>query len=149
MLEIKEKIEHLLEPILERHNAFCLEVQVRNARRGKLARIFVDTDAGITVDKCAEISRDLAHELSGVVEDLYQLEVSSPGLDRPLRLLRQYHKNIERKLKVKYTRDQEVALMTATLVSVVDDHLTFRPNGGEAVTLSFDQIIESKEELPW
>lgn len=151
MIENKRKVEELAEPVLERHEAFLVEAQVRNEHGGKMVQLFVDTDRGITIKQCAEISRDLSRvfDEERLFDGNYQLEVSSPGIGRPLKLLRQYHKNIGRRFRVKFTGEPEPKFMTATLVSVVHDQLTFQPEKGEAITLAFERILESKEELPW
>lgn len=149
--EIKQKIQHVLKPILERRGAFLVDLQIRNERGQRLVQVFTDTDEGIQIEDCAEISRELSPELEGgeILQGSYHLEVSSPGIDRPLRVLRQYHKNIGRRFTVRYKRANETGELKARLVSVQDDQLTFLPDGGEAVMLPFAQIIESKEELPW
>ena len=150
--ETKEKIQKTLLPILDKRDAFLLDVNIRFERGARIIQAFVDTDKGITIDECADISRDLSHEIDSVqvLEGVtYQLEISSPGLDRPLKLLRQYHKNVGRRFKVKYSTEAEPAFLTATLVAVADDKVTFQQENGEALTIPFSQIIESREELPW
>lgn len=151
MLENRRKVEELAEPVLEKHDAFLVDVQVRNERGGKMVQLFIDTDRGITIEQCADISRDLSRVFDDerLFDGNYQLEVSSPGIDRPLRFLRQYHKNIGRRFRVKFAGESEPKFITATLVSVVDNQLTFQPEKGEAITLAFERILESKEELPW
>ena len=151
MLEIKQKIEELAVPVIERRGAFLVDAQVRNERGGKMVQLFVDTDAGITIAQCAEISREVAKEFDTrrVFEGSYFLEVSSPGIDRPLRLLRQYHKNIGRRFKVRYSGEVEQKIISGKLIAVVGETVTLQPDSGEAVTVSFPHIIESKEELPW
>ncbi len=138
-------------PLLAPHDAFLVDVQVRNERGAKLVQIFVDTDAGIRIDQCAAISRDVAREFEShhLLEGKFHLEVSSPGIDKPLKLLRQYQKNTGRRFKVKFAGDPDPKFLSATLVSVIGEQLTFQPDKGEAVTLPFSQMIESKEELPW
>jgi ribosome maturation factor RimP len=151
MVEIKRTVEEFVQPILERRKAFLVDLQMRNERRGTMIQLFIDTDRGITIDECAEISRELTRVLDGegMFDGNYQLEVSSPGIERPLRLLRQFHKNIGRRFRVKYAGDLEPKIMSARLVSVEENRLTFQPDQGEAVTIAFEQILESKEELPW
>jgi ribosome maturation factor RimP len=151
LAELKQKIEESIGPILALRNAFLVDLQVRQERGGKLVQAFVDTDEGITIDLCAAISRDLNRNLAldRVIEGPYNLEVSSPGIDRPLKLLRQYRKNIGRRYKVKYRQDSEHQTLTGILTAVSDDRLTFKSDVGEELTLSFSQVIESKEELPW
>ncbi len=150
--QIKREISTTVAPILDRRGAFLLDVNVRFERRARIIQVFADTDDGITINECAEISRELSRELDAgdrLGPAPYQLEVSSPGIDRPLKLLRQYHKNIGRRFHVKFKSGTEPATMTATMVSVVDDQITFQEENGEPISLSFDQIIESQEELPW
>ena len=118
---------------------------------GKPVGVLGRDDLGIKVGECSEISRELGKVLdeAGFFERPYHLEVSSPGIDKPLRLLRQYHKNVGRRFKVAYRLEGKPATLIGKLESILDDRLTFSPENGEPLTLEFSQIIESKEELPW
>ena len=149
--ELKRTVQELILPILEAKRAFLVDVQVRGEQGVKIIQAFVDTDSGITIAECADISRELNKVLglSQIIEGAYNLEVSSPGIDKPLKLLRQYFKNIGRTYKVRYGKDSEEFSLIGTLTDVTDDCLTFSPEQGEPLTLMFSQIIESKEELPW
>ena len=151
MPEISEKLKSLLAPVLDQRKAFLIDVVVRNERGGKLVQVFVDTDIGVTIEQCSEISRELAGEIEqkNVIETSYRLEVSSPGIDKPLRLLRQYRKNIGRRFNVTFEKTGTRATIVGLLSSIVDDVLTFAPDKGEPVTIRFSEIVESKEELPW
>lgn len=151
MSEIREKVQTLLSSILDRQAAFLIEVSIRNERSGKLIQVYADTDKGITIEECAQISRELERELDreGVIPGPYKLEVSSPGLERPLKLLRQYRKNIGRRFKVLHQLPDSRTTLVGRLESVAEDKLTFQTDGGESVTLDFSKIIETKEELPW
>lgn len=76
-------LEGLLEPTLAGLGYELVDTQVSN--RGRFLRIFMDKPGGITVDDCAAVSRHLSHLLEVEGVDYDRLEVSSPGLDRPLR----------------------------------------------------------------
>lgn len=151
MTEILEKMSFLLSPILEQHAAFLVDMSIRNERGGKLFQAFVDTDKGITIEECAIISRELAQELDrgNLIQGAYRLEVSSPGIDKPLRMLRQYRKNVGRSFKVLYQSAETRTTIIGKLQSVEDERLTFETEKGETIALDFTKIIESKEELPW
>ena len=151
MTEIREKVEKLLSRILEQHEAFLIDVAIRSERGGKLIQAFVDTDKGITIESCAQISRELASDLErdGIIQGSYRLEVSSPGIDKPLRMLRQYRKNVGRRFKVIHQAPDSESMLVGTLEAVEDEKLTFKTDAGGTVTLDFSKIIESKEELPW
>jgi len=90
------EIIHECEP-----EAFVVELDLHRSKRHQL-RILLDTDKGITLLKCAEISRKVSRMLdaSDEIKSAYDLEVSSPGLSKPLQVYRQYVKNIGRKVVV-------------------------------------------------
>lgn len=151
MTEIREKIKKLLLPITEATDSFVVDVAVRNERGGKLIQAFVDTDKGITIDVCAEISRELARALdqSSIIQTSYRLEVSSPGIDRPIGMLRQYPKNVGRRFKVTYQEAELQKPLIGKLQNVNGEQLEFQTDAGEVVSIEFTKIIESKVELPW
>lgn len=96
--DIKKLAEEYLLP-----GQFLVDVVI-SARKGpKKVVVLVDGDAGFSIEDCAELSRHLAKTLEdrNLIEDNYLLEVSTPGLDHPLKFKRQYMKNIGRFLKVK------------------------------------------------
>ena len=77
--------------------------------------VFVDSDSQVTFEKCRKISRFLEEHLDqeGWLGDRYVLEVSSPGVGRPLKFLRQYHKNIGRKVEVTTSEGKQVGQLVA------------------------------------
>jgi ribosome maturation factor RimP len=97
----REKIQNLVAEILS-DDMFIVGVSVGS---GNTIAVSVDSDAGISIDKCVEINRYIEQNLDRQAED-FSLEVSSPGLTQPLRVLRQYYKNIGRKIEV-LTRNGE------------------------------------------
>lgn len=147
----RRKIEALLPPVLAASGAYLVELSVKHDGRGKLVRVLIDTDAGITIGQCAEISRELGRLIDAgqVLTETYRLEVSSPGIDQPLRLLRQYAKNVGRRYTVRYRTGEETRSASAVLERVEGDQILFRLEAGEELTLAFDAIVESKEILPW
>ena len=80
-------VEQLLQPILDAMGLELVELEFKKNGRSYVLRIFIDKPGGINLDDCAEVSRELSVQLD--VEDCipgrYTLEVSSPGLDRPLK----------------------------------------------------------------
>lgn len=86
----------------------CFIVEIESLP-GKKLNVFLDCDSGLSLSKCQKVSRHLEAYLDEFVwKDLkYTLEVSSPGIDRPLKILRQYTKNIGREVKVKVIESGE------------------------------------------
>ena len=104
--ERKEELKKLVQPVVEDmgFELFDLELSVRG--RKSVIQIFLDKEEGISLDDCAEVSREVSTILD--VEDLipwsYILEVSSPGLDRPLRIPQDF-KRFRGKLAQVVTRE--------------------------------------------
>ena len=101
-MTIKEQLEVLLNPMLDEDNIFLVDIIIKPSKVSQKITILLDSDEGITIQECTSISRRLAKQLEEleVFSEAYTLEVSSPGLDQPLILLRQYRKNLGRNLKV-------------------------------------------------
>ena len=98
---IEEKIAALLAAKFQEEaflHCFPIEVRQNNTK----LQVFIDSDEGVTFDTCQKVSRYLEQHLDqeGWLGEAYTLEVSSPGLSRPLSLPRQYPKHIGRRLEV-------------------------------------------------
>ncbi|MCB0397812.1 MAG: ribosome assembly cofactor RimP [Flavobacteriales bacterium] len=115
----KVDIEQALEEKLSGTPLFTVLVDVKDGNRIK---VLVDGDEGITIDQCVEINRFLLKRFDRDQED-YALEVSSPGLGEPLRLERQYRKNIGRALEVQLKNGEAVR---GTLSAVTPETLTLQ-----------------------
>jgi ribosome maturation factor RimP len=104
--EIVDRVVEILQPLLDEHRFELVEVVYRREGRGKILRVFLDKEGGITIDDCAEISRELSSLLDvyDFIPGKYTLEVSSPGLTRPLRKPADYTKYRGRKVKIHTSR---------------------------------------------
>lgn len=118
---------------------------------GNDIKIFLDADDGITIEKCSSINKALYKyiEESGFFPNgNFSLEVSSPGIDEPLKLHRQYKKNIGRKIEVLMTDNTKIE---GTLLNVSDDEITVEEKTGKGnkiniktITISFNEIKHTK-----
>lgn len=99
-MPLTDSIREIIERIIAESDTYLVDVLVSDSKIRKKITVFVDSDAGILVDECSRISQELGVELDEIIEIAYVLEVSSPGADTPLKLERQYKKNIGRSLKV-------------------------------------------------
>jgi len=84
---IEERIVELIAPIVEDFGLELVEVEYRREGASWVLRIFIDKEGGVTLDDCADLSREIdpVIEAEDVISHAYRLEVSSPGLDRPLK----------------------------------------------------------------
>jgi ribosome maturation factor RimP len=86
------KIEEVIVPVIQAHGLTLVELEWRRQGRRYALRVFVDKPGGVSIDDCQRVSREAGDvlEVSGVIPESYDLEVSSPGLDRPLRTDREF-----------------------------------------------------------
>jgi len=135
---------------LEREDMFLVDVIFRKGRQS-LVHVLVDTDSGVKLAECVSISRKMSAllEEDPIMQFPYTLEVSSPGLDRPLDSPRQYLKNIGRELIVQTIEGEPV---TGVLDSVNVSGIVLKvsiPKKKETSlqAVSFDMIKESKVKI--
>ncbi len=146
-----EKIQERVAEVLEGTDAFLVDLALRGSDTMPVIEVFVDTDAGISVEECARISRRLFERLEkeNDIPGNYRLDVSSPGVDRPLKLWRQYPRHVGRKMRVDVRRAaEEQETLTGTLKEVFSDRLVLEV-GHERMEIPFDRIIQASVLLPW
>jgi len=144
----KRVIELVEEKISDRPELFLVEVKLLPSNK---LIIHVDGDEGISIQDCAAISRHVGFHLEeeNTIEKAYNLEVSSPGVGEPLKLKRQYAKNIGRDLSVKLTGGE---IKEGELLSMDEHTITIaakvKEKGKKAqlveTSLDFNNIIETK-----
>lgn len=122
---IEEKIQSLLqEKFQEEAFADCFLLEIKEGANKKI-EVFLDSDSGITFEKCQKISRFLEEHIdaNGWLGDTYTLEVSSPGISRPLELWRQYPRNLGRTLEITL---QDKSVRNGILTAVHPDHILLK-----------------------
>jgi ribosome maturation factor RimP len=101
--EIVERVRAISDPLLMNEGMELVEVDYRREARGWVLRLTIDKEGGVTLDDCSRISQQVGRELD--VEDFisapYALEVSSPGLTRPLRSEKDFMKHCNRLIKLR------------------------------------------------
>jgi ribosome maturation factor RimP len=131
MAQITENIRQLVSAIIEGSDIFLVDVVLRGERTSKVIEVYVDTDTGISLDECSRISRELSATLdeTDIMTGRYRLDVSSPGLDRPLQLRRQYEKNIGRLCRVIAEENGGKITREGILESVSGESIQLKKNG--------------------
>lgn len=150
-MSIASQVEDIAKPIAEAKGAYLVGVVLSGDRGTTVVEIQVDTDQGISTNLCAEISREISRALdvTDVFRGRYHLVVSSPGLDRPLKMPRQYQKNVGRGLTLKIKSNGAMQKVTGTLVETSDSGIVVRENDESMRTLLFSEIVEAYVDTPW
>ena len=117
-MKFKENIQKLLaEALSSQPDLFLIDLHIDDQLR---VQVVLDGDNGVSLEQCIKVSRHIEHQLDREVHD-FSLEVSSAGATHPLKMVRQYKKNIGRKLAV-HTIDNDN--FKATLTQADDDQIT-------------------------
>jgi ribosome maturation factor RimP len=118
MTDLREKITEIAKSKLTDDSQFIVDVVASSNPGSRKVVVILDGDTGVTIDDVTNLSRAISAELDEqpLMEDNYTLEVGTPGLDQPLKMKRQYYKNIGRELKV-HTTDKKIIQGLLTEVS--------------------------------
>jgi ribosome maturation factor RimP len=148
-MNIEKRVAELVEEkIADRPDLFLVDVQMHG--NGQLS-VLLDGDHGISITDCVAVSRHVGFHLEeeNVIEQAYNLEVSSPGLDTPLKSLRQYQKNVNRTLSIKLADGEK---REGKLIGLNDEGITIeeslKERGKKASlvqnVIPFAAILETK-----
>jgi len=100
---VKKQVEALALPVLEELGLELIEVQYRREQSGWVLRLIIDKQEGVSLDDCTTVSREISQllDIEDFIDQAYNLEVSSPGLDRPLKNMADFQRFTGRKAKIK------------------------------------------------
>ncbi|MBF0751011.1 MULTISPECIES: ribosome maturation factor RimP [unclassified Pasteurella] len=102
MATLEQNLKEILEGAVEDLGCELWGIECQRAGRFMTVRLFIDKEGGVTVDDCADVSRQVSAilDVEDPITDKYNLEVSSPGLDRPLFTLEQYERYISQDIAI-------------------------------------------------
>ncbi|MFZ0012630.1 MAG: ribosome maturation factor RimP [Acidimicrobiia bacterium] len=138
----------VIEPYLAAERLELDDLELSGRGRGRVLRVTIDGD-GVDVDRLAELSRGLSRLLEDEpgLQDSYQLEVSSPGLERKLRRPAHYQKSLGREVVVKTAGDTKTTYR-GTLKTADEATFTVEAEQGPA-TVAYDDVASAKTVFRW
>lgn len=147
-IDIIQNIKDLAAPLADEHNLFVVDVEIKTGGGQTEVWVLLDSEeGGVNVDHCAEISRELgflvdAHEL---FNKKYRLNVSSPGLSRPLSDKRQYPKNVGRVANIKFRTDEgEYHKIEGVITGITEDTVAITDEEKAETQIPYEAIVETK-----
>ncbi len=149
---IASQVRAFTEEVITGTPYFIVDVEVRGHKGTRVVEIFVESDTDLNHDDLARISNEVGFllEVEDIIDGGYTLEVSSPGIKRPLTIPRQFKKNEGRSLRVKYeSEDGGTDNIVGTLQAADDDAITLEVASGDTQRIPYDAIERAKLELPW
>ena len=152
MQALREEIRKLFSPVLERHEVDFVDLELRGSAKNVLIKVFVDIPGGIKIAQCAALSNELRDvlDIANLIEHNYRLEVSSPGLDRPLRTERDFFRNIGREVELRLGDvESGVTKMAGVILDAKDGQVIIRKKDGETETIPVAEIKKALLQIKW
>jgi len=147
--KIIDNVSQILNSLLGEKGLELFDIQYRREGRGKILRIFIDKQGGVTIGDCTEISRELSTilDVHDIVPGPYTLEVSSPGLDRPLKKPGDFERFKGRRVKIRTIRDiEERRVFVGRLLDFMNDIASVEVDG-RTYLIPYSEVEKANLEL--
>jgi len=141
-----QKLNEIIQPLVEDLGYEFIGLEYNNAGKLSVLRIYIDHEKGVDVEDCATVSREVAAimDVKDPIRSQYNLEVSSPGLERPLFTAAQYREFIDYLVKINLYGPQDGRRkFQGPIVAVSEEGVTLEQDGAEVI-LSFDNIAKAR-----
>ncbi len=149
--QIEKTIFEIAERELEKIDGYALEVKLKGSRGSRSVVIVADTEHGITLDEIAETSKAIEHQLddTDLLSEKYMLEVTSPGLKRPLTTSRDFKRRKGENVRIEHTVPEYTSPLDGVIEKVSEETLTVKSVDKTELVLPLEQIIQAKVLLEW
>lgn len=146
---ILDELEGIARRIVESEGMELVDLEYKSGQSRNLLRIFIDKSGGVDLDDCEKVSRQVSAilDVKDVLKHAYVLEVSSPGLERPLRTDRDFRRALGKELRVKYFQQPESTVqVTGKLTSIQEQTILLENSDGE-IEIPLDLIKHAAQEV--
>ena len=146
---VNKRIEAVALPVLEELGLELVEVQYRREQNGWVLRLVIDKQDGVSLDDCTAASREISQllDIEDFIDQAYNLEVSSPGLDRPLKSLADFQRFIGRKAKIKTIEPIAGERVFIGRIQQIEGETIILEVGRKEVTVPFLQVSKARLEV--
>lgn len=136
-------------PVLEEMGLELVEVQYRREQSGWVLRLIIDKQEGISLEDCAAVSREISQllDIEDFVDQAYNLEVSSPGLNRPLKSMADFKRFTGRKAKIKTIEPLAGEHVFIGRIKKTEGETIILEIGRKEVAMPFSQVARARLEI--
>ncbi len=153
--DVVKQVEHFAKPLVSSLGMELVEIEFKREGRTMVLRLYIDREGGVSLDDCAAVSRELSAvlDVEETVPGKYTLEVSSPGLNRPLKTLEDYQRYTGRLIKIKTREpladDQGNLRKTflGELEGIEGDFVRMRLREGQKARIPLDSVAKANLEF--
>lgn len=150
-MRMDERLLQLIDRCVTEHGATVIEADLRGDRRAPVLQVFIDGIEPVTIAQCTDISRALTGAIAQeqMLPERYRLEVSTPGVDRPLIHPWQYRKHTGRTLRLVTGGGKEQATTEGILAGADDSGIELSLADGSRKRFLFPEIVKATVRTPW
>ncbi len=144
--EITRQVRQLAEPVCTAESIELVHVEFQSETRGRILRLYVDKVGGVTLNDCADLSRQISDLLDVSLDDLgsYSLEVSSPGTERPLGRPGDFDRFRGQSVKIRTFEPINNQKNFSGVLSGISDGMVTLSMGTESIAIPYDDINKAR-----
>ncbi len=145
-----ERVREFAESLLPAMGLELFDVQFRREGHGWVLRLVVDKEEGVTLDDCSQVSRETSDflDVEDIIDHPFHLEVSSPGLERPLRTVEECRRHLGKKARIKLKEKVDSRrVIIGELVTVEENELAVLTDEGETHRLEWGNVEKARLTL--
>jgi ribosome maturation factor RimP len=151
--KVQERVADLVAPIIKELGLALVDVEYSRQGAAQVLRIFIEREGGVTVDELQAASRILEKtlEVEEILSGRYRLEVSSPGIDRPLKRPADFRKRIGERIRLKAfsSLPDGKRRLKGTLLDASDDEILLEADSGDRLAIPYREISSAAPEIDW
>ncbi len=145
-------VSDIIIPLLERQGYELVAVETAGNRRNQILRLLIHKQGGLSIQDCKTVDKTVRPvlEVHQILDNYKQLEIASPGLDRPLTTSRDFQRNIGRTVKIETTSTNGQFLeVQGLLKNVVDGCIVLEQASGKNTNIDISQVCKGYIQLAW
>ena len=149
---IETKVTELLETFLQTEGYELVDVETAGGNRNRTLRLLIHKDGGLTVYDCKYLDQAVRPilEVHQLLTEYKQLEIASPGLDRPLQTEADFKRNLGRNVQIQTTsKNGQMNEVEGNITDVVDSHVVLEETTGQTVQIKISDIHKGHIQLVW
>ena len=144
-----KRVEAVVLPVLEELGLELVEVQYRREQSGWVLRLIIDKQEGVSLDDCVVVSREVGQllDIEDFIEQSYNLEVSSPGLERPLKSIADFQRFVGRMARIKTLEPIGGDHVFIGRIKLTEGESIVLEVGRKEVAILFPQVAKARLEV--
>jgi len=146
-------VSDLVTPLLKDLGIELVDIELDDSGKGKTVRLLIHKSQGVTLEDCLEVigSTKPILDVCNLIERSWDLEVASPGLDRPIVTKADFQRNLGRTIEMEFQSNSkgEIKKMTGVLKGVDSKTITLQHLSGEVVQVSTSKVKQANTKLTW